>query len=539
MTDHRPGAEGARLPLIRATPLLSEESTAIDIRKLIPAWLISGAIHVSLLSLLLVFTITSSPRAAVGSDWSVDGSVDDDPDSRLADLTDDTIGIEPGLPAGINLDRIDELNVPAPVDFHQPIGVPGNINPVPMDLPPAFGSGQGDGGSIDDPARPGKGKMTPGSPGGWIARPLGFAPGGTDGRSGAAKDKLLREFGGNPRSEAAVAAGLRWLIRHQALDGHWGMHDFHVHGKCTCSSPGNTHDVAGTGMALMALLGAGQTHQVTSASSIYAKNVERALRWLLLRQAADGAFSVNGYEHAIATIAVCEAYGMTADPVLKGPAQRAINCCVAWQHTAGGFRYAPRTPGDLSVTGWFVQALKSGYLSGLRVPNSTWTQVNHYLDTVSTPDGAGYGYQQTSSAPAMTAVGLLSRQYLGWGPRNAAIQKGSTYLQKLPPSPNFHHIYYYYYATQVMYHMAPSNPEGWQQWNTRMRDLLIETQDQGLNPDRRDQKGSWSPDGDCWGRQLGRLGHTCLALLTLEVYYRHLPLYRREIGDIKDEAVRE
>jgi hypothetical protein len=49
------------------------------------------------------------------------------------------------------------------------------------------------------------------------------------------------------------------------------------------------------------------------------------------------------------------------DPVLKGPAQRAINCCVAWQHTAGGFRYQARTPGDLSVSGWFVQTLKSGY----------------------------------------------------------------------------------------------------------------------------------------------------------------------------------
>jgi hypothetical protein len=72
-----------------------------------------------------------------------------------------------------------------------------------------------------------------------------------------------------------------------------------------------------------------------------------------------------------------------------------------------------------------------------------------------------------------------------------------------------------------------------------MRDILIDTQDQGLNPDRRDQKGSWDPSGDPWGGELGRLGDTSLKLLTLEVYYRHLPLYRREIGAMKDEAVRE
>jgi hypothetical protein len=69
--------------------------------------------------------------------------------------------------------------------------------------------------------------------------------------------------------------------------------------------------------------------------------------------------------------------------------------------------------------------------------------------------------------------------------------------------------------------------------------MLIESQDQGLTPDRKDQKGSWSAEGDAWGGQLGRLGYTSLALLTLEVYYRHLPLYRRELGAMKDEAIRD
>ena len=36
------------------------------------------------------------------------------------------------------------------------------------------------------------------------------------------------------------------------------------------------------------------------------------------------------------------------------------------------------------------------------------------------------------------------------------------------------------------------------------------------------------------GGACGRLGTTCLALLTLEVYYRHLPLYKRDSGGLAD-----
>jgi hypothetical protein len=95
------------------------------------------------------------------------------------------------------------------------------------------------------------------------------------------------------------------------------------------------------------------------------------------------------------------------------------------------------------------------------------------------------------------------------------------YLARLPPSPNFKNIYYYYFATPAVYHFGG---ELWQQWNPKMRDMLIDSQDMGTDPNKRDQKGSWNPEGDAWGGQLGRLGYTSLALLTLEVYYRRMPL---------------
>jgi hypothetical protein len=171
-------------------------------------------------------------------------------------------------------------------------------------------------------------------------------------------------------------------------------------------------------------------------------------------------------------------------------------------------------------------------MSGLTVPNGTFAGINQYLDTVGTASGDGYGYTGPNPAPAMTAVGLLCRQYMGWGPRNPGLAKGVENLEKVSPGA-IRNMYYYYYATQVVHHFGG---EPWERWNPKMRDLLIEAQDQGLNADKKDQKGSWSPAGDAWGGQIGRLGYTSLVVLTLEVYYRHLPLYRRELGAMKDEA---
>ena len=41
------------------------------------------------------------------------------------------------------------------------------------------------------------------------------------------------------------------------------------------------------------------------------------------------------------------------------------------------------------------------------------------------------------------------------------------------------------------------------------------------------ERGSWDPNGDEWGDQAGRLFTTCLSTYMLEVYYRHLPIFRQ------------
>ena len=159
-------------------------------------------------------------------------------------------------------------------------------------------------------------------------------------------------------------------------------------------------------------------------------------------------------------------------------------------------------------------------------------RASNFLDSIQIEDGGAYGYlhkpageNSVARDPSMTAAGLLCRQYLGWGPNNASLLKGIARLRRMPPELDKPmNIYYYYYATQVMHHMGG---DSWREWNLKMRDLLIAKQDKGLrNPH---QRGSWSPTGDPWGVPGGRVMMTSLACLTLEVYYRHLPLYQ-ELG---------
>jgi hypothetical protein len=525
-----PVARKFRAPDLITAPPRAPEAPPLELGKLMPAWIISGVVHVVLLSLFLLVTVSDSSGGINTQLGVIECRVEDEVRDR--NLVNDEIGNDPDLPTNYNVERIEEVSVPGPVKVEEALGLLNAPTARPSTVPPPPGFGAtGSGGSIDDPARFGAGSPI-GAPGGFS--PGKLVPGGFGGRSGATREQLLRQGGGNSYSEAAVASGLKWLAMHQAADGRWGLHDFHKTGKCSCSGPGTSNDAAACGFGLLPFLGAGETHRPSGKFGQYSKTVERGLQYLVAHQAGDGRLG-DGYGHPIATIALCEAYGLTADPQLKGPAQRAINCCVTWQGPGGGFRYGPKQVGDTSVSGWFIQALKSGQMSGLNVPRKTWTDIYKYLDSVSSGNySESYGYMGKEASPSMTAVGLLCREYTSWGPRMLGLQRGIEELQKKPPAAAARDIYYFYYASQVIHH---AGGPAWEQWNPKMRDLLIDRQDRGNSEPH--QKGSWSSDGDALGHGLGRLGTTSLSLLTLEVYYRYLPLYRRDLGTDKDEPGRE
>jgi len=233
------------------------------------------------------------------------------------------------------------------------------------------------------------------------------------GRDPELRAHLVREAGGTSETEAAVTRGLVFLSRHQKPDGRWSLHDFAGTPDCdgTCRGAGSVRsDVAGTALSLLPFLGAGQTHR----QGEYRQQVGKGLNWLAAHQGYDGSLCDGGqmYAHGQAAIVLCEAYALTHDQRFREPAQKALDFIVRAQHSAGGWRYQPKQPGDTSVVGWELMALKSGQMGYLRVPRQTFEQAGHFLNRVQT-DGYGglYSYQPRGRpTPAMTAEALLCRQ---------------------------------------------------------------------------------------------------------------------------------
>jgi hypothetical protein len=225
------------------------------------------------------------------------------------------------------------------------------------------------------------------------------------------------------------------------------------------------------------------------------------------------------YAHGQATIALCELYGMTKDSLVRQTAQRAVDFASEAQSPEGGWRYVPRRDSDLSVTGWFVMALVSAKSAGLRLRGGEFEKAWSYLNSIQHDEGATYGYQALRPpSSSMTAEGLVSRMYMGWALNNPNLALGvETLLEQAPFSYQERNFYYWYYGTQVMHHYGGT---AWDRWNYAMRAQLPAAQVKSGK-----EAGSWAPQGDVWGDNIGRLYTTCMGIYCLEVYYRHMPLY--------------
>lgn len=343
--------------------------------------------------------------------------------------------------------------------------------------------------------------------------------GGLGGRTAENRQKTALASGGTKESEEAVELGLYWIALHQRRNGSWAMH-FESCAECrgACRNPpqGDVESPpAATGLALLAFLGAGYTHQ----DGKYQTQVQDGLYFLRENQTAEGSFRGAGsyqmYGQGIATLALCEAIRMTQDQDLIPIAQRAVNYIVDAQHREGGWRYKPKEPGDMTVTGWQYMALYSAEKAGLDVPSTARFNAESFLDRVQTENGAYYGYMNPGAANTPTAVGLLCRMYSGWNLFDGRLAKGVAKLEELGPSPN--DVYFNYYATMVMRHYDEQG--GWDAWNKILREHLIATQSRAGH-----ETGSWFYV-EKHSFRAGRLYTTVMNVLTLEVYYRYLPLY--------------
>ncbi|MHC5019549.1 MAG: HEAT repeat domain-containing protein [Planctomycetota bacterium] len=372
-------------------------------------------------------------------------------------------------------------------------------------------------------------------------------------RTGAGKEQALSKYGGSAETEAAVERGLEWLANHQHADGRWSGRSFANNcpppdgrwagrsvtalathsGVCTGAGR-NNYDVAHTALAALCFLGAGHLPGATA----YGRRVHKALEFLQASRRVDGGFDAAGahscmYNHAIATLALCEAAALTHDEALRSAAQGAVEYLCAAQTSTGGWDYTGegvRTRrSDMSISGWAVMALKSALVADLDVPRRTWDRARRFVRRSQRTDGE-YAYDTTKSrfGPAMTAAGLVCDLYLGTNPESVALGKAATRVLNETPdwgrltSEQAHTVYYWYYGTLAMFQRGGKS---WHTWNTAMRTTLLTHQ-------RTDghAAGSWDPDGLWLAKHGGRVYATTLNILSLEVYYRYLPVYR-VVGD--------
>ncbi len=366
------------------------------------------------------------------------------------------------------------------------------------------------------------------------------------GRSASAKAQMLQKYGGTIGTENAVALALEWLARHQLNDGSWNFDHRIGEGQADRRSPhpgsGSAAKYGATAIALLPFLGAGNTHLEGQYADVVRKGVE-FLKSNKNRGRLGLSFSENQgtmYSHGLATLVLTELYAMTGDSSLSSDAQDAVNYIVAAQDpVGGGWRYNFQESGDTSVVGWQLMALKSADMGGLTVPADTIRGVRRFLESVASESGAAYGYVKPvtpgTTRPGMTAVGLLCQMYMGWTRENGSLQSGVEILSRRGPKigdwkPDMQlsendktdfrcDMYYNYYATQVMRHFGGDD---WTKWNLEMREFLVATQAQ-----KGQARGSWwFNDADDLGTRIGgRLYCTSMATMTLEVYYRYMPLY--------------
>lgn len=214
---------------------------------------------------------------------------------------------------------------------------------------------------------------------------------------------------------------------------------------------------------------------------------------------------------------------------LRSALLKAVTYTISQQDPeSGGWRYKFGQEGDISMFGWQMMSLKSAAIAGVDINPLILKRMDGFLNSMRQGRHGGLfsyrrsvvqpdGRQSEPVTPVMTAEALFCQQMLGYKRDTATSREAVQYLLQNTPRLSKLDMYYWYYGTLAMYQYGG---EPWERWNRIVRDTLTKEQ-------RTDGRfaGSWDPKGP-WGRYGGRLYSTALSTMTLEVYYRLLPLYR-------------
>lgn len=316
-------------------------------------------------------------------------------------------------------------------------------------------------------------------------------------------------------NRAAIERGLEYLARVQFADGRWRFDNLEGASAAFPQPTSLRADAAATGLALLAYMGAGHDHF----SGRYQCVVDDGLDFLVRIQQDEGAFSelpdeesseiTSFYSHGIATLALCEAFGMTGDATLREPAQLAVDHLAdRLEHELQSRHGRTIRQNDWSVIGWQLATLNSGRLAGLTVDADALARISASL--------AQMQIDASSSDEMQTAIALAVELHLGQtnsaAPRRSAADQLLAHEAEDDPHRD---TYYWYYGSQAMYYLGGDQ---WQAWSRELYPRLIESQvDSGLTI------GSWQPPTATEAARADvatRLYVTALNLLSLETEQR-------------------
>jgi hypothetical protein len=241
------------------------------------------------------------------------------------------------------------------------------------------------------------------------------------------------------------------------------------------------------------------------------------------------------FNHGLATLAMCEAAGLTGDPYVRESAQKGVEHILKTQTPDGGWNFLSKKEGDSEVplSSWNVQALCAAKEAGLTVPEDAMRRALEFYrkSTLTERTGVRVSWSIKNDdkldRPSLTAVALCVRQLLGEDPRAADMQAIIAKLQDNMPAskkewgvgwvPNATRIdddgrakfdpYYNYFATQGMFCRGGKD---WEAWNNALVKAL---------PEMQDADGCWRLN-DVFTRQAGFVYSTALSIMALQSYYR-------------------
>ncbi|MDT8390866.1 MAG: hypothetical protein RRC34_10205 [Lentisphaeria bacterium] len=250
--------------------------------------------------------------------------------------------------------------------------------------------------------------------------------------------KALKNTAARDEADSAIRGGLTWLVAQQdTKNGNFGPKLPHAYTALSC----------------LALLAAGEQ----PGRSEYGDALRKGILYLA-DKASRGRGYLGGdgsrmYGHGIATLALCEAYGMLDSPEANKrvgeAAAAALRVTIQAQVRQngphrGGWRYEPDSrDADLSVTAWQVLTLRAAKNCGFDIPDRVIQDALDYVRGLHS--GAGFSYQQgRPPTPAMQAAGIVCLKIMGADTSAADKAKIATAAKSLEKSDNSRGRNYYY-----------------------------------------------------------------------------------------------